>query len=43
MITRQAGNACASAWLDRKIVTVMYIGVDPTEQGTVLRRLKDGT
>ena len=34
---------CASAWKDRKLVTVMYTGFDPAEHGTVLRRLKDGT
>ena len=43
IVTRQAGSVCASAWMDRKLVTVMYTGVDPTEHGNVLRWLKDST
>ena len=43
ILTRQAGNVCASAWMDRKILTVMYTGYDPTAQDSVLRQLKDGS
>ena len=41
--TLQADNLCASAWLDRKIVMLLYTGFDPTSTGQVLRRQKDGT
>lgn len=39
----QADNVGASAWLDSKIVTMMYSGFNPMEESTVLRRMKDGT
>ena len=38
-LTVQKGNVCASAWMDRKIVSVM----STTSQPAVLRRQKDGT
>lgn len=41
--TVQADNLSATAWLDRKIVMLMYTGFDPTSTGQVLRRHKDGT
>ena len=43
MLTMQADNIGASAWMDTKIVTIMYSGVDPAEHCTVLRRQKDRT
>lgn len=39
----QAGNITASCWLDRKLVTVMCTGVDPTKESIVQRTQKDGT
>ncbi len=39
----QAKKIAASAWMDNKLVTVMYTGYDPTENNTVLRRQRDGT
>ena len=39
----QADNVCASAWLDRKRVTVMASGCYSTEVGTVLCTQKDGS
>jgi len=42
-MTVQAKNISASAWLDNKLVTVMYTGYDPAKSATVLRRQKDGT
>ena len=39
----QADCICASAWQDRKIVTIMYNGFNPLEITTVLRRNKDGS
>ena len=39
----QADNISASAWLDRKLVTVMASGCDSMEVGTVLRTQKDGS
>ena len=38
----QKGSVCASSWMDRKVVTVMSTGSQPTI-GTVLRRQKDGS
>ena len=43
MITVQSDNVGASAWRDRKTVTVMYTGYDPADVCSVLRRQKDGT
>ena len=42
-ITVQSDNIMASAWLDRKVVTMMATVCDATEVGTVLRRQKDGS
>ena len=42
-MTLQADNLCATAWLDRKLVTMMYSGFDPSTSGTVLRRQKNGS
>lgn len=42
-ITVQADNVAAAAWLDRKVVTIMCTGCDPTQHSTVLRSQKDGT
>ena len=39
----QADKIAASAWMDSKVVTVMYSGYNPTELTTVLRRQKNGT
>ena len=39
----QSDNIMTSAWLDRKVVTMMATGCDATEVGTVLRRQKDGS
>ena len=43
MLTVQSDNIGASAWMDRKVVRVMYAGWDPAECTDVLRRQKDGT
>ena len=42
-MTVQADNIGASAWMDNKVVTVMYTGHNPAEHTSVLRRQKDGT
>ena len=42
-ITVQSDNIMASAWLDRKVVTMMATGCDATEVGMVLCRQKDGS
>ena len=42
-MTVQSDNVGASKWLDRNEVTLLYTGYDPSEQGTVMRRTKDGT
>ena len=41
--TVQAGNICATAWKDQKVVTIMYTEFDPQEQTTVKCKQKDGT
>ena len=41
-LTVQKGNVCATAWMDRKVVTVMATTSQPTT-GTVLRHQKDGS
>ena len=42
-LTVQAGEVTASAWMDRKMVTVMSTNSQPSAAGTVLRKQKDGT
>lgn len=42
-MTVQSDNVCASAWLDNKVVTVMYSGWDPEETKSVLRTQKDAS
>ena len=43
MLTVQSDNVVASAWQDRKVVTMMATGYDATKVGTVLRRQKEGS
>ena len=42
-LTVQQGSVTASAWKDRKVVTVLSTNTQPTATGTVLRRQKDGS
>ena len=42
-LTVQQGKVTASAWKDRKVVTVISTTTQPTAVGTVLRRQKDGS
>lgn len=42
-VTVQKGKLSASAWLDRKTVTVMATNCQPTDAGTVLRGTQDGS
>ena len=42
-LTVQQGSVTASAWKDRKVVTVLSTNTQPTGTGTVLRRQKDGS
>ena len=39
-LTIQKGNVCATSWMDKKVVTMMSTGIQPTT-GTVLRHQKD--
>ena len=42
-MTVQADNISASAWLDNKVVTVMFAGFSPLATSTFLRKQKNGT
>ncbi len=42
-MTVQSDNVGATAWMDTKVVMMMYTSCDPTKSSTVLRRKKDGT
>ena len=42
-LTVQQESVTASAWKDRKVVTVLSTNTQPTATGTVLRRQKDGS
>ena len=42
-LTVQQGSVTASAWKDRKVVTVLSTTTQATANGTVLRRQKDGS
>ncbi len=42
-MTVQSDNVGATAWIDTKVVMMMYSSCDPTMSSTVLRRKKDGT
>ncbi len=39
----QSDNVVATAWMDTKVVMVMYTGCDPKKSSTVMRRRKDGS
>lgn len=43
MMTVQSDNIGASAWLDNKVVMVMYSGFNPLATSTVLRKQKNGS
>lgn len=42
-LTLQKGEVTASAWKDRKVVTVLSTNTQPTDNGAVLRKQQDGT
>ncbi len=41
-MTVQSDNVVATAWMDTKVVMVVYTGCDPKKSLTVMRRRKDG-
>ena len=42
-VTVQKGKVSATAWLNRKVVTVMSTNCQPDDSGSVLRRMQDGS
>lgn len=42
-MTVQSDNVAATAWMDSKVVMVMYTNCDPKKSSSVLRRNKDGS
>ena len=42
-LTEQRGEVTASAWMDRRVVTVMSTSTQPSATGTVARKQRDGS
>ena len=42
-VTVQKGKVSATAWLDRKVVTIMSTNCQPDDFGIILRRIQDGS
>ena len=42
-LTEQKGEVTASAWMDRRVVTVMSTSTQPSATGTVASKQRDGS
>ena len=42
LLTTQSGKVCSTAWLDRKVVMMIYTNSDPQSVTSILRQQSDG-